>query len=197
MQVQYADGTITPHYDGRSHTWLRNFWNYLLGSISGLTSTGTTFGAGSLAVKPFSGTVEDVNYSTSMNRYLGIVAGAGVADCGIVLGSSTAAESFELYNLASPIPHGVSAGALSYAAELAPVAVYNAGTKTWTVTITRQFTNAYTAAVSVNETGLYYYNIGLNSYKSIFCRDKLPSTVTVPPGSILTVTYSLTLTFPA
>jgi hypothetical protein len=197
VQIQQPDGTITQHYNGRSRTWVRNFWNNLFGSMSGVQATGTTFAAGSLGLKrttAANNTVPSLDLSNNVYNSFGLKSNSG-AYIGIVVGTGTTAESFEHYNLIAPITSGTNAGQLVIGSQTT-IATYNSVTKTWTSTIVKQFTNSSISDNVVAETGLIYGS-GDGTFWLLFCRDKLASAVNVPVGSVLTVTYTLTLAFPA
>jgi hypothetical protein len=195
VQVEQADGTVTQHYNGRSRTWVRNFWNYMMASMGGVASTGTTFAAGSLGLKLADNTIANTNYSNGNAGYsLMFLDGTQGANAGIIVGTGTDAESFDHVKLVAQILNGQANNQLAYSGHT-PIATYNAATKTWTVATVRQFTNNTTAQILVAETGLLYRNA--YNQMLLFCRDKLSSAVSVPLGSVLTVTYTLSLTFPA
>lgn len=199
------DGSPGQSYEGRSRTFNRNFWNYALG-IMAITPAGTlTFGAGYLAVKNISGTVfamtqDDVGNNNRGGQFLYGPAVATMGSLrGIVVGIGTTAESFEHVALATPLEHGNYSGKISYSTQAVTVVSYNSGTKVWTATLARIFNNNSGGTLVVSETGIYALPANTNGLSSEFmlCRDLLGATVSVLDAGQLTVTYTMTLTFPA
>jgi len=193
VEVKNPDGTIVQHYNGRSHTWVRNFWNYMIASMAGV-STGTAYGVGTLGLKQTNGDVGNFNfYDGNAYPYLFNLQGNQNQTCGIVVGRGTTAESFEHSAMESIIPAGSNSTSLIFTQNHTIIPTYS--NNKWTVTIVRQFNGNATAPITVTETGIIYRNA--NDYKLLVCRDLLASAVVVPVNAQLTVTYQLTLTFPA
>lgn len=189
----HLDGIPTGLHEGRSHTWTRNFWNTLIMGATYLQSS-SSFGAGHLGIKKTDGNVATISQPDYM--VLTPFGAVGIATRGIIPGRGTTAESFEHHVLATPITHGSGANQLGFRAQYYPVGVYTAGTKLWTVTLQRLFDNTSGASIVVTECGLYCYCTGLAFY-AMNCRDLLASGVTVLHNGVLTITYTVTLTFPA
>jgi hypothetical protein len=195
VESRLPDGTIDRTYSDRSRTWNRNFWNHMLISFMGpSTSPDATFGAGSDGIKQPSGTIAWYNlYNGSIN----LIGAINVSTNGIVAGTSSGAESFEGYMLGAQCNQGTGSGQLSHQAQAAPAKSYNSATRVWTLTMSRVFNNNSGAGIVIAETGI----IGAHTYASantaLICRDVLASAVTVANGGQLTVTYTLSLTFPA
>jgi hypothetical protein len=122
------------------------------------------------------------------------------------VGTGTTAESFEHVALVTPVAHGNGAGQLSYTAQSATSVSYNAGTRVWTATYARILNNNSGGSITVAETGIYGVNTSNTGNLSngaastnpyMLCRDLLGATVAVANAGQLTVTYTITLTFPA
>ena len=149
ISVENSDGTIVQHYNGRSRTWVRNFWNYLIGVVGGVTGTGATFGAGSLGISVGNNYCPSIDFRQS--NQIPYLKGEGDTK-GIIVGTGTGAESFETQDITTKIASGSSTGQLSYSSHTGPITVYDAATKKWTVTTVRQFTNSSGASISIKET---------------------------------------------
>jgi hypothetical protein len=195
------DGSLHAHYNERSRTVNRNFWNLLFinmgllrGNSAGPTSD-TTFGAGHMNGKGTTGTVLNAN---SSGGYSQPYAWANVSSDtqGIVVGTGGAAESYEGFALTTQVLTGNTAGTLLYNAQAIPTPAYNAGTLTWTNAFVRIFNNNSGGTITISETGLYA-NCGGGSLYAMILRDLLGATVPVLDGGQLTVTITMTLTFPA
>lgn len=195
LEVRDGAGELTDVYEDRAHSWVRNAYNMLLHRFTKNTS-GTTYAAGSTAIKgEATGTVVsglDTFFAESGGISPGGVVGA--SGFGIVVGTGTAAESFESYNLGAKIAHGTSSGQISYGAGLVPTLSYDSGSKKWTAPLTRIFNNNSGSGIEIGEVGIVY-NCASSAF--MFCRDLLGTPVTVPNAGQLTVTYTIEMTFPA
>lgn len=198
LEVTNADGSKGDFYHGRARTWNRLFWNYAFGSLACTPNSSATFGSGTLGFKSTGGTVYAASFNSTAQRNwnYGSATATSTTQKGIVVGTSTAAESFEDFALGAICGVGSGSGQLVHNAQSAPTTSYNAGTKTWTCTHVRVFNNNSAGAIVVAETALYPNEV-INNTAMMIERTKLPSTVNVAAGSQLTVTYTVTLTFPA
>ncbi|MBL8484123.1 MAG: hypothetical protein JNJ60_18140 [Rhodocyclaceae bacterium] len=111
-------------------------------------------------------------------------------------GTGTTAESFEHFALAALVAQGTSSGQLSYQATVNGGQSYNAGTKVWTSTLARILNNNSGGTIVVAETGIYA-NQANGATNHMIERSLLGATVSVLNTGQLTVTYTMTLTFPA
>lgn len=170
-------------YRGRSHTWVRNFWNLMVNFIGFQAGITTDWGPGYISRKNVSGSL------------VGLVAGgekltptgaAGNATIGLVIGTGAGAWSFESYDL-------TQAASMTIGTQLAPIAVYNSDTKMWTIVFQRTFNNASTDK-TVTEVGLFYQGGSGSNY--LLCRDVLETPVVVLIGQAITWISTLTMTFP-
>lgn len=205
-----ADGNVVDEYHDRSRTFNRNFWNFIfrdVGCQHGNPNTSqqgtdtfplssTTFAAGHLTLKNVAGTIINSNFSSGPNS-LTATSAVGTSLSGIRVGTGTAAEDFEGFNLATPINHGTGAGQMTYNAEAIPTPTYNAGTKVWTAAHQRIFNNNSGGTITVTETGMFMYNSSSGAGSIMVMRDLLGASVSVLNAGQLTVTYTFTLTFPA
>ncbi len=189
----HKDGVLISSFADRSHTWNRNFWNYILCHLLRLPIVATNFAAGYLSLKRTSAAVTAL---TGDNVMASPVAAAGDVNAGIIVGTGTTAESFESYAIATLIAHGTTANKLSYGAQTTPDQSYNSGSKTWTCTMSRAFTNTSGGAIVIAEIAIIW-TIAVLSYYYMFNRDLLVSTVNVPNNAVATVSYTFTLILPA
>lgn len=192
VEATNPDGSPGDRYEGRMRTWNRNFWNLLFGSTVSPLNGSAVFGAGYLAIKRTSATVDAYNFSS--NPYFGKIVGPINNDTyGILVGTGTTAESFDSYALAAIVSQGATSGKLVYGEMTATVPSYDAGTKVWTQTQTRIFNNNSGGAIVIAETGLACQQ----SQYYLIERSLLGVTVSVANSGQLTVTYTMTMTFPA
>ncbi|MCK9570052.1 hypothetical protein M0R72_14005 [Candidatus Pacearchaeota archaeon] len=177
--------------DGRSHTWVRNFYNALFAaSFGGLTGYGPDGdgGAGSLKIRTQSG---DYLNNISSAHFPSLESAGG-----IILGTGDTAYSFEDYKPDALIAHGTGAGQMTYGTMSHQVPVYTSGTKEWAQTIKRVCNNNSSGAIAVAEVLLVGNYINY-TYSPVCARDVLASTDTINVGGQYTVTYTVKLTFPA
>jgi hypothetical protein len=186
------EGKILDHYEGRSRTWNRNFYNANLMMITAQAGVATNFGAGYLSLKQTSATVGAIGPGYYFINFTGLV---NNSTYGIQVGIGTGAESFEGYVLGTPCVHGTGSNQLVYSAHSAITQSYDSPTKTWTITLKRIMNNNSGSAIVVAESALTW--LDGNSLKVMGNRDLLGSTVTVNNGAQLTVQYAITLAFPA
>lgn len=213
LEVRDKDGKVIQRHRQRSHSWVRNAYNWLFCQLAAKDGDDDTFGAGKLNLKNIAGSVQYANSSICVGVWrrgestirscdteevFGYRGAAGAGDVGIVVGSGTTAESFESYQLATIIAHGTGAGQLTYIESEELTASYAA--LTMTVEHVRYFNNNSGGDISVNELAIYAQLAnGISPYihKTMVTRDKLASTVTVPNTGQLKVTYTVQLTYPA
>lgn len=186
------DGVVVSSHRQRSHTWNRNFWNANLIVFAGVAGVVTNFGAGYISLKRTTAAVDAVPPLTFILNPAGIINNSVY---GIQVGSGVGAESFDGFVLSTLIAHGTAAGQLSYAAASSLVQSYVAGTKTWTITLKRVFSNTSGGSVDVKETAITFID-AYNAKHYMLCRDLLNSTVPVPNNQTITVAYDITLAFP-
>lgn len=177
-----------------SKSWTRNFYNMLFCLFTSTPTSyfGAIFGEGYLAMKQLAGTIfSSTSYSMGDAAFIGPI---GNTTRGIIVGTSDSAESLNSYILGALIANGTGSGQMSYLAQDATVASYDAGTKKMTGTMRRYFNNNSGADITVKEVGLISdYSIP----KLLQNRDVLPSPVTVPNGGQLKVDYVIELVYPA
>jgi len=183
-------GKILFHHRGPSHSFVRNWYNFIFCGSVGYQSSGSSYGEGYLTSKQQNNTVSYFTYNSD-DRYF---APYGNIDYGILVGRGTTAESFESYSLANKITHGSGTNQLVYNAQSSTTVSYTSSSKTWLATFQRVFNNNSSAAILITESGLACYCSGLNI---LISRDLLSSSVNVPVGAQLTVKYYISMQFPA
>ena len=187
------DGKLISSTRQRSRTWNRNFWNYILCQLTSAPGVATDFGAGYLSIKRTTGAVGAIAGTLFNFNCAGLI---NNSTYGIQVGIGTGAESFEGYVLGTLCAHGSGANQLVYSAHSVLVQSYDAPSKTWTITIKRIFNNNSAADIVIAETALVF-NMPNQGTQCMLNRDLLGATQTVAIGAQLTVSYGVTLTFPA
>jgi len=207
LEVFDKDGKLVQKLHQRSHSWVRNAYTHLYCMMASANAPDPTYGAGYLNIKRFTDGLifavarspgwTNANVETIGN--MGFCSGAGDTTFGIVVGTSSQAESFDDWQLISKIANGTGASQLTYQAHEAIVKSYESGTKTQKVEHKRYFNNNSGGTISVNEVGIVgrmWFNMDSNRY-ALHSRDVLASTINIPNTGQLKVTYTIQLTYPA
>ena len=175
-----------------AHSYTRNFYNYALMAPSGLLSSDSTWGDGHGNFKDTTGNnrvFSAHNYAwTSVNP-------AQDNTHGIVVGTSDTAESFDHVALQAIIAHGTNSGQLSHRVMSAATLSWAAGSKTFSLFLSRIFDNSSGGTIVVKETGIIA-SCYSQAYKFLYCRDVLASPISVLNSGTLTVTYEAQLVYP-
>jgi hypothetical protein len=205
LEVTDKDGKVIQKHRQRSHSWVRNAYNFMFCSLAAKNASDGAFGAGLLSVRFTDGTVVGDGYPITWGERdldspgWGYLAAAAVTDYGIVVGSGTNAEDFEDYALQTQIAEGTGAGQLNHVQSESHNASY--ADTTLKDELVRYFNNNSGGDVDVNEVGVIGHFSRISGpyadYEALVCRDKLASTVTVPDTGQLKVTYTIQLTYPA
>jgi len=180
VEVRDRKGKLLRRIRKRSDSFVRNFMIIL---YSGLKSI-------DISIVKQDGTTSIINHDEMFYLVLRADAGAGDTNKGILVGSGTKEFDVNDYSLESKIPHGTGPGQLSYG----PVSIeglFDDGAKLY-FRIIRTFTNNSGSSITVAEVGL-----AVNGYGEypLIARDLLPSPVSVPDGSTLTVRYIIQYTY--
>jgi hypothetical protein len=206
LEVRDKDGRVIQRHRQRSHSWTRNAYNAMFCQLAGKNASDATFEAGKVSGKDTGGVIRSLPRALGTD-YTGSCEvltpgsghgyrGAAASDAtGIVVGSGTAAESFEDYALQTLIANGTGAGQLSYVASEAHAVSYDTVTRVLKNELVRYFNNNSGGDVAVNEAGIIFYT-QYNGYRYMYSRDRLATTVTVPDTGQLKVTYTIQLTYP-
>lgn len=207
MKVERLDtGEELLNQRERAHSWVRNSYNYLVGLFGGVGGTTATFADGFLSGKVPNGSVygnvayacgysaSDVENPVNITYY-----GAPVSSvtAGLIVGTGTAAYSFDDYKLEALVPSGTSSGSLSYQASTASK-TWDSVNRKWVVVQSRIFNNNSGSSISIKEVGLLNNTrvfSGL-TYAFLFVRDLLETPVEVPSASKLTLSYTIEVLYP-
>ena len=187
------------------HSWTRNAWNMFASTFILANASDSLFGTGYLSAKNTAGTVV---YGSSIFQLRGDTGFSGLEDDfgysgaggshtrGIVVGTSTSSENFDGHALGSIITS--SSSGLYYNPSVSPSASWDSGTKRWTVAWVRAFNNMTTnVTYQIGEIGIYAgYRFITTGNNFMFCRDVISPTLSVPPQTLLTVTYYFITQFP-
>lgn len=198
IETETPDKEIITHYDGRSKTLNRNYWNHLtaVASMIGSPTGQTNFQLGYLSDRNNNGTITALSYMAQFMHQSyswGTIAGIGQLQ-GIVVGTGTSAENYDGYSLQTQVAHGNSAGQLYYQA----LSITNTGSYSnlvWTFVCNRLLNNNSGGTIAVNEIGFFAYP-PTSQVATLVLRDKLGSAVNVLNAGSLTVTYTFTVTVP-
>lgn len=206
FKVEDLNGNVLHEHDERGHSWVRNAYNVLVSGFCGVNMSGAVFGAGYTTLKAVDGTAKSGNLivgfgdmsSTSSESSVGYHGALATATTGIIIGTGNSAYSFEDYKLATQITQGTSSGQMSHDAHNAIVKAYDSGSKIYTATHSRYFTNNSGASIIVSEAGLLGRTNGYGLYGNyLLVRDVLGTPITVADLARLTVTYTIAVTYPA
>jgi len=110
-----------------------------------------------------------------------------------VVGSGTVPVTLHDFRLQSKILHGTSAGRLQYGGTRLSNMDMSDPNK-WFFNISRTFTNATTADITITEAGLIVYlfsdtAIGINSPYYLIARDVLQEPITIAPNDSVLIQY--------
>ena len=192
IEVRDASGKLLMFRRFKAKSWLPQFLGLIKGQFT--MSYGSVSNAGNAPVTDTSGSVRTYPSSTQTVSigYTGLClyAGEGVADYGLVVGSSDAPNAVNQYAMGAIIPHGNASGQLYYGATSTENPYNPTGTNNWIFRIIRTFSNNSGGSITVKEIGLIVKtrDYGDNIRYFLIARDVI-SPVTVPTGATLTVRY--------
>ena len=158
----------------RSRSFVANFINIMFAgfffqSVTLVTTGGSTF-------------------STSVPNPLYVLDSSNDDNYGIQIGTGTTAPAITDFSLKQLIPNGTSAGQMQYGAVSVMSPVINTTNNTGYVAITRAFTNNSGGNITVSEVGVVISPYGHNT---LIIHDLLPTPITVPNGSTLSIAYEI------
>jgi hypothetical protein len=132
------------------------------------------------------------NTVRKVTGYLGtfnVIASAGDATLGIVVGTSDQAVDVADYVLITPIAHGVGAGQLSFGSTGVDSDITTAASEVY-FTMARTFVNSSGGDIAIAEVGIYGRGqISSSIYKFMF--DRTLSSYTIANGATRTLTYKI------
>ena len=185
VKLTDKDGKVLEDRYEQGHSWTRNAWcffhNYMMDSsdIVAASNVGnTSYSKGNWSKRDTNGNYQQNAINWGVGQ---LYANTGSLRVGTG-GDSFTSEDFNLYGL---IGDGIGAGQLGHLSATWTNVVLDAGTNTYSRTLTRVFNNNSTAAIVVREVGLFY-----SSY--LLTRDVLSSPINVPVGAQLTISVTVT-----
>jgi len=179
IKVIDGNGKCTYYRRYRSRSFVANFLRTIFTNLSGQQINNVNTSGGS--------------YSIDYNDVITVIDGSNDDSYGILIGKGTSAPSIIDYNLSQVISNGAGVGQMQYGAVSVTGAVTNASTNSGYITVTRTFTNNSGSSITVSEVGLVAWsgnNFQTNQYYLIL-HDLLPSPITVPNGSSLSISYEI------
>jgi len=198
-----ASGLEKPleHYIQYARSYNRNAYNLstFLHCFAAVTGTGS-FGDTHLNVKDTAGNIRGSS-AFGISGYSPFTYNStyGNTARGILIGTDNTGESFQDYAPIAKIPHGDANGELRYWDMFPNQYTWSAGTRKWTITVIRYFTNHSGGDVTVRELCL----VGLvktyvSSYNVCYSRDVLGSTLTVGDHDLIQAKYTIeSVAFPS
>ena len=187
IKVQTPEGVTLQELSEEGHSWVRNF--YMLYSMLMLDTKGE---GGGFYLQQTNGNTMlgiDNTYSGYTSQgYYGYWHGVGGA--GIVLGTSNEPFHIADYSLYGGIGHGNGAGQL-YRQSISRSIIYNNVNESIQTKFIRVFNNNSNGTIVIREVGLYGI---FETTTLLMARDVLSVPITVPHGTLITVTYTLTTT---
>ena len=200
------NGIETIMLDRPSHSWTKNYYQFIFSQIAGIHPTSTVYAT---TVTTVSGT----SYGATSNaqRYRNLWGGNPATwgeDCawcdsgtnatmsGCVIGTGTALENFTATNLNAICNNGTGTDYFVFGVTTKYFSTSSAGT-VLRLKHDRTFTNNSGDTINVNEAGLYayFYAIDWEREQFLINRDTF-GTISVANGSSLYVAYTLKLTLP-
>ncbi len=133
-----------------------------------------------------------VSRAASAHQYsFSLLAAAGDATLGTVVGTGVNAVAIADYQLQTKIAHGVGATQLQYGLQTIQTPITSGSTRLFSMT--RTFINGSGASITVQEAGLYGLSAG-TPYIFCFVRDRIAGGQVVAAGETLTVQYDIGVT---
>jgi hypothetical protein len=197
--VRDKDGRCKAFNHRRSHSFVGNFFK-LLYLIMGKNASQTT-GSTTVIITPYTEN-RFVDTSGASRQYLPlvadkIVAGSGVTNRGIIVGTGGNPVTLNDYSLQSLIPHGTAAGQLTYSAmsdsDVQPI--QTASATSWYYDIHRIFRNDGSSTVNIREIGLVAALYDGNTLTPcLIARDVLITAIALAPADQALIRYRLRVT---
>jgi len=199
-QIWDDDGNEIWYKNGEAHSFNRNIHNIAASQILDIDADVTStagFGEGSLALVDVIGTTNNSQTSPydigpGDNIGGGYKGPVGDSTHGIVIGTGTSGFTFEDFQLGTPIVSGSAAGEMGYSSGENAVISFSTTTDRFSVDYARFFNNNTTASITIAEIGMVSQMDIPNQIEVMVCRDALSTTLPVPAGGQLKVTYTFT-----
>jgi hypothetical protein len=195
IEIRDKNGKILERKQFKSHSWLRQFIDWLRMCALQTTSTGTVY---TMTINDVTNTARTVPLTTSNYAgafCMGYNAPANTSTYGLVVGSGDTPNSTSTYALAFQIAHGSGSGQLIHNATTVE-SVTNPSGGDFQFKVIRTFTNNSGASVTVKEIGIYGNVRDTSPADRSFCiaRDVLPSPSSIPDGATMTLRYITKIT---
>jgi len=185
LKIKVIDerGKCTYYRRYRSRSFVIGFLNEFYSNLSGqgITSKNTA----------------GAQYTTNPGDRIAVNDGANDSSFGILIGSGTLTPTILDYSLSILIPNGTSTGQMQYGAVNIYSPTTNTSTNTGYLTVSRTFTNNSGSSVTVSEVGMAAFDGGFSGLPNqvyLILHDLLPTPITVPNGSSLTISYEIQVT---
>ena len=181
LEVRDRDGKVIQKHKQEGKSFLINFMSMILGLFQGSSTMTFLYGVSGGSCSSSTITIPSISDFS-------VQASSGNDNYGILIGSGNTPNTATQCSLETKISNStMSYGSTTVENGLSA----NDSTNTVTFTITRQFTNNSGSTQTVAEVGL-----AINGYSTypLIARDVLSSSVSVPNGGTLTVTYTIELT---
>jgi hypothetical protein len=198
--VRDKDGRCKAFKHRRSHSFVGNFFK-LLYLIIGKNASQTIGSSGNVLSMPYTEN-RFVDTTGASRNFLGlvadkIVAGSGVTNRGIIVGTGGNPVTLNDYNLQSIIPHGTAAGQLTYSAMTDPDVqpIQTASATSWYYDIHRIFRNDSSSVINIREVGLVAALYDGNTITPcLIARDVLITAIALAPADQALIRYRLRVT---
>jgi len=189
-----------------SDSWVRNQYTWQQQCMVLANFDSGTFGSGLYSMKSTAGVIKStychIFFASPETAASGYYAAANDDTKGILVGTSTTAESLDHFAIQALIPNGNGAGEMAYNA-CGVTKTWEGVGKTWTGAWERIINNNSGGTITVNECVLYidllhsFTYPGTSSYRTYMTnRDKLSSGEAILDAGQLTVTYNIVITYP-
>jgi len=180
IRVIDENGKCTYYRRYRSRSFVIGFLNVIFSNLSGqgVTNINTS---GTQYTTTYGDSIY-INDSSNDNSY------------GIQIGTGTTTPSIVDSRLSALITNGTGAGQMQYGGVNVTGAVTNTSNNTGYITVTRTFTNNSGASITVSEVGLVAWAgnwNGVSGQYYLIIHDLLPTPITVPNGSSLSISYEI------
>ncbi len=175
IEVRDREGKLLKRLKRKAHSYLKAYNQILYNHYS----------SASQSVKDTGGTDRSIARNAS-----DFVSGAAIGndDRGIIIGTGTTAVTISDYQVETKIDEGTASGQMEY--QVVTVTAPSVSGSSISFTVKRTTTNNSGATITVKETAIYCYGGG-TTYHFCIVRDVLVSTVDVPDGGSITVTYTM------
>jgi hypothetical protein len=199
--VKDSNGKEIEHREGESHSWVKNFYHFILTQVSGVYTTTTTYATAPIDID---GVTTNSIISRAMRGYESASSAAGLwsygtdsrLGCRVGTGSGATIESFTDYKLDGACPSGTAVNTFVVSVGTSVYSTASAGT-VLKCKHDRTFTNNSGGNIAVTESGLYgqFWMTAGGDTTCMINRDTFGA-INVANGNTLYVAYTIKLTLP-